>query len=536
VRVHVAVRFVNVYTCNYVVNFLGWNISKFSTFKTMSDSDSEHLKRKREKIEEKEEENPKAPKTSNALLAQLHAERNQRRPPIEKATPAAVGQNTTMMTMSSVSNLKQASSLVSKATRVAAATNNKTAWSNVGRLNSIASANNNKRNLNQPMKTVKNSDEVERVLERAKQLEATTTTTTKKKKKRRSLPKIETKPIEIPKRGRKWVEEPSIPERMDNEEEEVRILSYNIWFDNNHAQMARTEYLGRVIESCDPDVLCLQEVTLPILFVMQGQVWFEKYHLCAQPSEKELQCGYFCVVLVKKKETIRKTRVEKDGNIVRVDEKGGTEELGGFVQGTWKAHKSTFASSIMGRNLQYAYDLGFPKLCVATSHLESWIMENPQLMAEKRKQQLKQSLEHLGGRFEDVIFIGDMNWNDSKDGLCPIVAPWEDAWLKLRPESDGYSYDAKRNTMLRGNLYARFDRAFTKLKNFELQSMQMVGTNPEVNGQTYERPYIEKGEQKKIKVDVLPSDHYGLLLILKKKSLFDDEEEGGVIDLTSSRF
>ena len=70
-------------------------------------------------------------------------------------------------------------------------------------------------------------------------------------------------------------------------------------------------------------------------------------------------------------------------------------------------------------------------------------------MAKKRKQQLKQSLEHLGGRFEDVIFIGDMNWNDSKDGLCPIEQPWEDAWLKLRPESDGYSYDAKINTMLR---------------------------------------------------------------------------------------
>ena len=29
------------------------------------------------------------------------------------------------------------------------------------------------------------------------------------------------------------MEEPSIPERMDNEEEEVRILSYNIWFDND---------------------------------------------------------------------------------------------------------------------------------------------------------------------------------------------------------------------------------------------------------------------------------------------------------------
>ena len=52
-------------------------------------------------------------------------------------------------------------------------------------------------------------------------------------------------------------------------------------------------------------------------------------------------------------------------------------------------------------------------------------MENPQLMAEKRAFVPKQSLEHLGGRFEDVIFIGDMNWNDSKDGLCPIVAPWK---------------------------------------------------------------------------------------------------------------
>jgi endonuclease/exonuclease/phosphatase family metal-dependent hydrolase len=340
----------------------------------------------------------------------------------------------------------------------------------------------------------------------------------------------------MPTRGRKWTEEPAIPDRTANDEEEVRILSYNIWFDNQAAQMARTEYLGRVIESCDPDVLCLQEVTLPILFVLQGQAWFEKYSLCAQPSEMELQCGYFCVVMVKKKETVRKTRIEKDGNIARDDEKCETStELGGFAQGSWKAHKSTFASSIMGRNLQYAYDLGFPRLCVATSHLESWIMENPQLMAEKRKQQLKQSLEHLGGRFEDVIFIGDMNWNDSKDGLCPIEQPWEDAWMKLRPESDGYSYDAKRNTMLRGNLYARFDRAFAKLKNFELQSIQMVGTNPEVNGQTYEKPYIEKGEQKKIKVDVLPSDHYGLLLILKKKSLFDDDDDNGrdgIIDLT----
>ena len=497
----------------------------------MSTPEHHQHKRKRdhdndEKEEREERRVVEENNTNNSLLAQLHRERNQRRPPIERATLTS-SSSTTMMSK----NAKVASSLVAKATTTT--TRNTSAWANVGRLSSIAKSdrNNKKQAVNNS-----HSDEVERVLERAKQLERKQKTTKASVMTTRLLPKIETKTVEMPTRGRKWTEEPAIPDRTANDEEEVRILSYNIWFDNQAAQMARTEYLGRVIESCDPDVLCLQEVTLPILFVLQGQAWFEKYSLCAQPSEMELQCGYFCVVMVKKKETVRKTRIEKDGNIARDDEKCETStELGGFAQGSWKAHKSTFASSIMGRNLQYAYDLGFPRLCVATSHLESWIMENPQLMAEKRKQQLKQSLEHLGGRFEDVIFIGDMNWNDSKDGLCPIEQPWEDAWMKLRPESDGYSYDAKRNTMLRGNLYARFDRAFAKLKNFELQSIQMVGTNPEVNGQTYEKPYIEKGEQKKIKVDVLPSDHYGLLLILKKKSLFDDDDDNGrdgIIDLT----
>ena len=60
----------------------------------------------------------------------------------------------------------------------------------------------------------------------------------------------------------------------------------------------------------------------------------------------------------------------KDGNIVRVEKKGGTEELGGFVQGTWKAHKSTFASSIMGETYSTRTIWVFP-LCVMTSHLES---------------------------------------------------------------------------------------------------------------------------------------------------------------------
>ena len=141
-------------------------------------------------------------------------------------------------------------------------------------------------------------------------------------------------------------------------------------------------------------------------------------------------------------------------------------------------------------------------------------MENPQLMAKKRKQQLKQSLEHLGGRFEDVIFIGDMNWNDSKDGLCPIEQPWED---RLKLEVRRYSYDAKREHDVAWKLVRAVRSSVRKVEKLRI-AIDSNGGYKSRGERTSDKPYIEKGEQKKIKVDVLPSDHYGLLLILKKKS------------------
>ena len=55
-----------------------------------ADTKDEHLKRKREEEEDnkKESEYP-----NNSLLAQLHRERNQRRPPIEKASLSARNNN-----------------------------------------------------------------------------------------------------------------------------------------------------------------------------------------------------------------------------------------------------------------------------------------------------------------------------------------------------------------------------------------------------------------------------------------------------------
>ena len=196
----------------------------------------DHDDDEKEEKEEKEERGRVVDEnnTNNSLLAQLHRERNQRRPPIERATLTS-SSSTTMMSK----NAKVASSLVAKATTTTT-TRNTSAWANVGRLSSIAKSdrNNKKQAVNNS-----HSDEVERVLERAKQLERKQKTTKASVTTTRLLPKIETKTVEMPTRGRKWMEEPAIPDRTANDEEEVRILSYNIWFDNQAAQMARTEYL-----------------------------------------------------------------------------------------------------------------------------------------------------------------------------------------------------------------------------------------------------------------------------------------------------
>lgn len=43
-----------------------------------------------------------------------------------------------------------------------------------------------------------------------------------------------------------------------------------------------------------------------------------------------------------------------------------------------------------------------------------------------------------------------MNWTDSRDGAVPLPAGWSDAWCKLHPGDDGWTYDTKANPMLTG--------------------------------------------------------------------------------------
>lgn len=72
--------------------------------------------------------------------------------------------------------------------------------------------------------------------------------------------------------------------------------------------------------------------------------------------------------------------------------------------------------------------------------------------------------------------------------------------------------------MLGGSrLQKRLDRVFCHLRDFKVESIEMVGTQP-IAGLTYEKERKVKGQVQLTTLPVLPSDHFGLLLILKRIS------------------
>ena len=68
--------------------------------------------------------------------------------------------------------------------------------------------------------------------------------------------------------------------------------------------------------------------------------------------------------------------------------------------------------------------------------------------------------------------------------------------------------------MLSGSrLRKRLDRLFCHLDDFQLQSIEMVGRNP-IPSVTFQKEMKVKRQPQLVKLPVLPSDHFGLLLKL----------------------
>ncbi|KAJ6935082.1 Glycoside hydrolase [Populus alba x Populus x berolinensis] len=265
-----------------------------------------------------------------------------------------------------------------------------------------------------------------------------------------------------------------------------KILSYNVWFREDLEMHRRMKALGELIQLHSPDVICLQEVIPDIYDIFQRSSWWKAYQ-CSVSSEIASSRGYFCMQLSK------------------------------LPVKSFSA--KPFMNSIMGRELCIA-ELEVPgkkSLVVATSHLESPCPAPPkwdQMFSKERVDQAKEAINLLK-KNSNVIFCGDMNWDDKLDGQFPFPDGWVDAWVELKPGDNGWTYDTKSNQMLSGNraLQKRLDRFICSLCDFKISKIDMIGKDA-IPGLSYMKEKKVRKEVKMLELPVLPSDHYGLLLTI----------------------
>ncbi|ONI09927.1 hypothetical protein PRUPE_4G019000 [Prunus persica] len=266
----------------------------------------------------------------------------------------------------------------------------------------------------------------------------------------------------------------------------LKILSYNVWFREDLEVHKRMKALGDLIQQHCPDLICFQEVTPNIYDIFRQSSWWKMYQSSVSNQMADSR-PYFCMQL-------SKLRVKSFSC-------------------------KPFGYSAMGRELCVA-EVEVPgdkHLVVATSHLESPCPGPPnwdQMYSKERVDQAKEALNLLN-KNQNVIFCGDMNWDDKLDGQFPLPNKWIDAWEELRPEENGWTYDTKSNMMLSGNrkLQKRLDRFLCSLHDFRVSKIEMIGMDA-IPGLSYIKEKKVRTEIKKLELPVLPSDHYGLLLTI----------------------
>jgi endonuclease/exonuclease/phosphatase family metal-dependent hydrolase len=205
-------------------------------------------------------------------------------------------------------------------------------------------------------------------------------------------------------------------------------------------------------------VIALQEVTAPLLAAIHDEPWVRDAY---QVSDLDV-LGYDVVVL---------SRVP----IVRMTTLPLPTEMG---------RRLAVARLACGLDL-------------ATIHLES-ISES----APTRAAQLRIIQPFLAGQSEDVVLVGDMNFEPDAPLENAVLDPsFVDVWPVLRPDDPGDTVDSERNPMraqVRGKTSRkRIDRVFARTRCWQPTAIELFGTDPFDASDTF------------------VSDHFGLKIVLR---------------------
>jgi endonuclease/exonuclease/phosphatase family metal-dependent hydrolase len=252
------------------------------------------------------------------------------------------------------------------------------------------------------------------------------------------------------------------------------VLTWNVCFDEDPWQSARTRAVASALRQHAPAFACLQEVTAPVLA-----------QLLAEPTVKagfdasctSLHAGYGSVILAAKSLQC--------------------------------CFSNVALPTQQSRSLVVAEPAVWPGLVVATAHFES------QRAARLRAAQLHVAAAALEP-FDHALLCGDFNVGRGEEAAIVEALPrFSDVWLALRAGDPGFTFDPRRNAMLAaraGRLRrARFDRVLARLgPALHASSIDLVGLTP-------------IGEDQDGK-HILPSDHFGVCAVLDPRGECDERE------------
>lgn len=219
---------------------------------------------------------------------------------------------------------------------------------------------------------------------------------------------------------------------------DVRLLTWNVWF-GGHMFDERREALLAELQRRHADVIALQEVTKELLVALLEAPWIR-----AAYQVSELDVFGYDVVLLSRLPIRRMARLALPTD--------------------------------MGRRLLVA-ELACG-LTVATVHLESTREE-----AAARAAQLKLIQPFLAQRYEDVVLVGDMNFQPGDPLETAALDPaFVDIWPVLRSGEPGYTVDTDINTMrsqVRSTpVRKRIDRMLARSSRWRPRSIELIGTLP----------------------------------------------------------
>lgn len=247
--------------------------------------------------------------------------------------------------------------------------------------------------------------------------------------------------------------------------EEVKLLTYNVLADDEHAKLRVPELLD-LIEKSNADIIALQEVAPWFLEEILKQAWSKNYHFPKVEQALLVPRG----LLILSKQPI-------------------TEAKWGFIGGRQGRAYLTIQTKILDQ-----------PFTIATSHLESFL-ESGQTRAEQMEIIFTQINKH-----KNAIFLGDFNFGDKEAEEKSIPNTFKDSWMATNPNEPGYTWNIELSPMAKQGSFPneksrRLDKVLIKSKSFIPFKSTIIGDKP-----------ITGSEM------IFPSDHFGLISSIKKIS------------------